>query len=97
MSIAAGPGIVFQNIGTGATAPFTLDGGQFTGIATATWGGGNVALQILAADGVTYVTVAAFTSAVTVRLTLLLPAGQYRFLVTTATAVYISLTNRPLE
>jgi hypothetical protein len=42
----------FSNIAA-TTAAFTLKGGKYVLIATATFGGGNIQLQILALDGST--------------------------------------------
>lgn len=81
----------FSNI-TETPAAFTLRGGLYAVTVMATWGGGSVTLQRLAADATTYVTVvAAFTanSFVTVSL----PPGTYRLLVATSTAIYVDVTS----
>jgi hypothetical protein len=79
----------FTNI-SATTAAFTLPPGNYGVTAKATWGGGNVALQRRAADNSTYVTcLTAFTA--DGYATVNLPAGTYRFAVTTATAVYLEL------
>lgn len=81
----------FSNISATPTA-FTLRGGFYAVTVRATWGGGSVTLQRLAADATTYVTVvAAFTanSFVTVSL----PRGTYRLLVATSTAIYVDVTS----
>lgn len=81
----------FSNISAN-TAAFTLHGGQYGVTVTATFGGGNVTLQRLAADGATYVTcLTAFTAAG--YATVNLPPGTYRFAVTTAAAVYVDITS----
>jgi hypothetical protein len=59
---------------------------------TATFGGGSVALQRLAADGSTFVTcLTAFTAAGYASVNL--PIGTYKFAVTTATGVYVDATS----
>lgn len=73
------------------TAAFQLDGGKYAIEVTATWGGGNVVLQRLSADGSTYLPVhTAFTA--NNLTTADLPRGTYRWAVTTATAVYARAT-----
>jgi len=46
----------FSNI-SATTAAFSLTGGRYGFIVTATFGGGNVALQVLSGDGTTWVNV----------------------------------------
>jgi hypothetical protein len=73
------------------TGPFTLTGGQYGVTVTATFGGGNVTLQRLAADGSTYVTcLTAFTAAG--YASVYLPPGTYQVAITTATGVYADIT-----
>jgi hypothetical protein len=82
---------VFSNI-SATTASFILRGGNYGMTVTATFGGGNVALQRLAPDGSTYVTViTAFTAAGYASANL--PNGTYRVAVTTATAVYADVVS----
>lgn len=87
---AASESIYFENI-SATTAAFTLKGGLYGFTASATWGGGSVTLQKLAADGSTYVTA---LTAVTANgfVTVHLPPGTYRFSVATASAIYLDLT-----
>lgn len=80
----------FSNISAN-TASFTLRGGSYGITAHATWGGGNVVLQRLAADASTYVSVITALTADGYSVTNL-PNGTYRFAVTTATAVYVDVT-----
>lgn len=80
----------FSNISAN-TASFTLRGGSYGITAHATWGGGNVVLQRLAADGATYVSVITALTA-DGYASANLPSGAYRFAVTTATAVYVDVT-----
>ncbi len=76
--------------GGAATSKFPLHGGQYGLIAVATWGGGNLAFNMLAPDGVTYVPVLPAITA-NAYATIYLPRGSYEFIVTTATAVYANL------
>lgn len=82
---------VFKNIS--ATQVFNLVGGCYGITAVATWGGGSVALNRLAADGVTWVPVLAASIAANGFQTLNLPQGSYQLVVTTATAVYCDITS----
>lgn len=83
----------FANLSV-TTAAFYLDGGTFGLTVSATFGGGNVQLQILSFDRVTWLNVgAAITANGFVSQTL--PPGQYRIAITTATAVYAALTSVP--
>jgi hypothetical protein len=80
------PSLQFSNI-SATTAAFTLAGGLYGITVTATFGGGNVVLQRLAADAVTYIPVhTALTTSGYISLSL--PGGSYRLAITTATAVY---------
>lgn len=81
--------IQFSNI-SATTAAFALLGGTYGLTLSATFGGGNVQLQTLSLDGVTWINIGSAASANSVNDFTLTP-GQYRFVVTTATAVYISL------
>lgn len=78
----------FTNI-SATTAAFNWRGGKGSLIVHATWGGGTVKLQMLAADNTTWIDVGTDTT-----LTadgggnFELPAGQLRVNVATATAVY---------
>lgn len=87
-------GTSFSNVGTGATAAFRLNGGKYMVTWQATLGGGNLALQTLAADGSTWLAVGTALSALGVA-TFDLAEGQYRFNVTTSTANYISIAGIP--
>lgn len=87
----------FSNIAAN-TASFYLKGGYYMVTAVATFGGGNVELQGLGPDGST------FLSAPTpLKLTAAgmiagyLPPGTYRFTITTATAVFCSVTGVPIS
>lgn len=85
----------FQFAGISATsAPFYCDGGNCALTVSATFGGGNIQLQILSFDKVTWINVG---SPITANgfVSLSLPPGQYRLAITTATAVYAALTSVP--
>lgn len=76
------------------TAAFRLNGGLYHISVVATFGGGNVVLQILAEDESTFLPVhTALTANGVANVTL--PAGQYRWAVTTATAVYAAVVGVP--
>lgn len=80
----------FENI-SATTAAFTMKGGLYGVTVSATFGGGSVTLQRLAADGSTYVTcLTAFTAAG--YATVSLPPGSYKVAIATATAVYVDIT-----
>lgn len=102
-------GARFINI-SATTAAFRLDlGGYYTVSVHATFGGGNVHLQQLAADDTTWLEVEqAFNNAAAeidlvtgafladgVKAFILAP-GQFRFTVTTATGVYIAIARAPV-
>src|SRR5690348_2270906 len=81
----------FKNI-SATTAAFTLRGGNYAVTVHATFGGGSVTLQRLAADGSTYVTaMTAFTA--DGYATANLAPGTYRVTIATATAVYVDVTS----
>jgi hypothetical protein len=85
----------FQFAGISATsAPFYCDGGNCALTVSATFGGGNIQLQILSFDKVTWINVG---SAITANgfVSQALPPGQYRLAITTATAVYAAPTSVP--
>jgi hypothetical protein len=66
-----------------------LKGGTYSFMATATFGGGSVKLQVLLPDGTTWVDVAGGSlTAAGATAGLALPPGSYRANITTATAVY---------
>lgn len=76
----------FVNI-SATPASFTLRGGNYGLTCHATFGGGNIALQRLATDNVTFVTaITALTADGYASANL--PSGTYRLAITTATAVF---------
>jgi hypothetical protein len=88
--------VLFNGI-SATTAAFNLNGGRYLAAVTATFGGGTVALQVLGADGATWigVTGGSFTAAGTLAVDL--GAGSYQWLVTTATAVLVTLVQVPTD
>lgn len=80
----------FSNI-SATTAAFTLRGGAYGMTVSATFNGGTVTLQRLAADGTTYVTALTAFSAAGYQ-SVNLPSGTYKIAVATATAVYADVT-----
>jgi hypothetical protein len=100
--------IKFSNI-SATTNPFELKGGAYLVAVSGTFGGGSVKLQILGQDGSTYLDLKQpFDNAGTEQDDVigtfssngakLLPIapGQYRLTITTATAVYASITRAPI-
>jgi hypothetical protein len=83
----------FLNI-SATTAPFNLKGGRYDVIATAT-GAGTMGLQMQAADGATFIPVHTAFAAVTGFVTVDLPAGVYKFVITGFTAVFASICSIP--
>lgn len=71
--------------------PFPLLPGQYgMTVHAGTWGGGSVALQRLAADGATWITVQNFTADGFAVPTI--PGGTYQLAVVTATGVYADIS-----
>ena len=87
--------VEFQNI-SATTAAFQLHGGRYAAVAVATWGGGSCKLQALGPDNSTYLSVSSGTDFSANGYAVIdLPAGQYRFTVATATAVYCGVAQVP--
>lgn len=89
--------VKFSNI-SATTAAFNLTlGGQYSLQVLATFGGGSVKLEYQGPDGSTFAewdaTHTSFTAAG--HYETYLPPGVYKFVIATATAVYISLTRIP--
>ncbi len=79
-------------------AAFYLLGGRYAFCVTATFGGGNIQLQILMPDGTTYIgaSAAVTTSAGAAGCQVVdLPPGTYQIAITTSTAVQGSLIRVP--
>ena len=71
-------------------------GGRYLLVASATWGGGNIKLQILGPDGATYLDLPSATLSANGTLTVYLPDNAVVKLdITTATAVYAALRRCP--
>lgn len=87
-------GMRIDNVGVGASAAKNLKGGTYAFSATATFGGGNIQVQALMPDGATWANVGTSLTAAGMN-TLDLPPGQYRFNVTTSTAVFAALVGVP--
>lgn len=85
----------FQNI-SATTAAFELRGGKYLAQCVATFSAGNVHLQVLGPDGTTWQDVGASTNFTVAGVAVVdLPNAQYRWTVTTATAVYVSVNRIP--
>lgn len=98
----------FSNIAA-STAAFALTlGGRYSVSVIATFGGGSVKLQKLGPDNTTFIDIQAPFNNAGVEADLVistfsangtkdfvLAPGQYKFVITTATAVYISLARCP--
>jgi hypothetical protein len=76
------------------TDAFTLIGGRYQFLVAASFGGGSVGVEALAADGATWVACADPLEANGSQILDLAP-GQYRVAVDTATAVNASLVSVP--
>lgn len=78
------------------SSAFYLRGGKYGVVASATFGGGSITLQILAPDGTTYVTaLTAFTAAG--YSTVDLPPCVCKIAIATATAVYAAVSPVPIR
>jgi hypothetical protein len=87
---------LFSNI-SATTAAFRLDGGYYMVAAVATFGGGSVELQALGPDQSTWLSLpTALKLTAAGMIAGYLPPGQYRFTITTATAVYCSVAGVPI-
>lgn len=89
--------VTFTNIAA-TTAAFELRGGRYDVMVIATFNAGSVDLQAQGPDGSTFISVlpAAF-AATGIKQALDLPPGQYKFVVTTATAVFATVARVPLD
>ena len=92
----AAESVQFSNI-SATTAAFTLRGGAAYALTVhATFGGGNLQLQILAIDNTTWLNVGSTVTADGITTYSNLPPDQYRIVVTTATGVFAALTRIPV-
>lgn len=83
-----------------APGPVPIQGGRYSVMAQATFGGGSVKLQATLPDGTTYISVGSstdFTAANTALVVVELPPGSYKATITTATAVTMTLVRIPGE
>jgi len=85
-----------SNVAAGTYSPFVVSGGYYQFFAKATWGGGNMQLNQLAPDGVTWVANGAAITADGFQY-VYLPPGQVQVVVTTSTANYFSLCRIPTD
>jgi hypothetical protein len=92
--MATGDAVKFNNLGAVTTSVFALFGGKYAVIWSATLGGGNLQLQTLSGDGTTWVVTGAALAALGLAV-YDLPPGQYRFVITTSTANFITVTGIP--
>lgn len=90
----ADEGYTASNIAA-TTANFRLAGGLYGMDVVATFGGGSVTLQKLAADASSYVTAATAVTAAGYTTVYLAP-GLYRLLVATASAIYVKIDRVPV-
>lgn len=82
---------VFTNI-SATDGPWGLLAGEYgMTVHAGTWGGGSVALNRLAADGVTWITVQSFGA--DGFATIIIPGGSYQLAITTATGVYADISS----
>lgn len=96
MVIKADEAVEFNNI-SATTATFLLkSGGYYAVFGSATFGGGSIDLQVQCADGSTFVstglklTAAGLVSGV-------IPPGVYKFVITTATGVIVTVARCPVS
>lgn len=95
MARATGDAQKWSNI-SATPATFFLLGGRYLFLVVATWGGGGVELDIVGPDGTTLIPASAGTTLTANGGGVVdLPPGQYSFTITTATAVYGSITRIP--
>ena len=90
-------GKIVTGLGTGASATFSLSGGRYQfAVPTATFGGGNVVVQMLGADAATWLPVTTALTAAGLNV-FEAPMGSFRFFSVTATAITASVSRIPGE
>lgn len=99
MAFSGQESFIFKNIAADTPA-FSAEGGRYVLAVSATFGGGNVQLQMLAADGTTWVApkdIGGSANNLTAAgsQTIDIPPGSYRVHVVTATAVYATVARVP--
>jgi len=87
--------VKFENIAA-TTSAFVLNGGKYQFAVAATFGGGSVGIEMLGPNGSSWLLVATALTAAGVA-TYDLPPGQYRVVIATATAVYVTIVRVPGE
>lgn len=85
------------NVAASSATGVKLVGGKYMISAVATWGGGNLDLHMLGPDNSTYLSVLPATFTANGVKTIDLPQGTYKFIVTTATALYAAVVRIPGE
>lgn len=80
--------------GSDSPIKFSLLGGRYGVVLNASWGGGNVELDVFAPDNTTAVKIASWTADATEIIDLV--PGHYQFQITTATAAQVALVRVPL-
>lgn len=90
-------GFSFDSLTAADSDEFELVGGAYAVDAIASWGGGNIALKRLGPDGNTYITAATALSADGTSGSIALPPGTYKFVVTTAAGLWVSISRIPGE
>lgn len=85
---------VFRSIAA-TTSGFPVEGGDYVLDVSATFSGGNVGLDRLAADDTTWVPALTALTVAGQSPRTALPRGQYRISVVTATAIYARLQRLP--
>lgn len=78
-------------------AQFNLYGGVYVLGAVATWGGGNVVLEMLMPDGVSLAPTHTALTDDNITGPLYLPPGTYQLTITTVTDVTASITRVPFD
>lgn len=72
------------------SAATVISGGRWLIAAVATWGGGNIKLQLLGPNA-TYVDIPSSTISANGALAVQIPTGTYKIARTTATAIYCTM------
>jgi len=72
------------------SAVFALPGGRWAMVAEATWGGGNIALQIKCPNGA-YAAVSGMSLTANGQVSAQLPPGDYKIVRTTANNIYANM------
>lgn len=87
--------VLANNAGAGTLGPFPIQvGGQYSFTGAATWGGGNIQLNMLDAQG-NWIPVNAGKLSATGQALVWLPQGQVQLVITTSTAVDANLVTVP--